>query len=1548
MMLNRIITQSLQRLILFVVLVGTYTIVYANNGTTTKKYYYYAQLTAKSSGNGKVYASVNEASTDAATLDSSTAGPKQDPTSYGNSAPDNGSAIFYVYAKAAEGYKFDGWSESSSRPTSFLSVDAAYTYSVSIAKPTSTVTSAPSSLVNATETESNMSGDETVYYSKTTSKTLYAYFSEKVNAVITLSAASGGTYTYSCLDGSGTISTETQVISTQEEVTLVANPSEGNKFYGWYTLNGDVENYLSYSSTFTKAFDGNTTIYAKFIPAESAIFTIKGTSQYYYDFNAAIVAAQSSSSKVIVPTNDGSILPGTYTIPAEVTLLVPMDADFTTMTMPEEKTSWSALKQYRKLALSQETNIIVQGSICVAGSQFGASSSNPGPGSINGAYGVLDMSQGGSITISNGARLYAFGFIIGAGDQSTAGIITIKSGGVVYEDLVINDMRGGGGTAACVNGTDASNDYGVFPFSQYYVQNIEPRMTIEYGGIEYAYYDISSSFGGKHDKISFIGSTNSFLFQLASTGYITKWYDTLTDYQCYEIGGQLSMNSITVYATDNIALSSNNFILPINNNMSITVANNATFNLPYDIKFLPGAKVLVKEGAVVNAQKSIYVYDAQDWDKYASQGYAQTFGLATAGYKLPWHTLRAVANLSDFTNATFIINGTLHLGSSAKFYTTSHGSSITSTGSGKIVYDGAAPTTNTNLYEIYGNYGKSSTGGFLGQDATSGMASDQKKIGSFSFLTKSYTVYGTPVACTPAQLLNADGTYVATSGTTAGTTYTYCEGEWGIGSCSKITISYEGGTYGIGTITSDTINAGEEHTLSSETFTREGYTQTGWSINEDGSTKDYELGAIYNGVENITLYPYWTANTHNLAWDAAGGVLSGDYTQGVVEVGTPITAPTATRTGYDFNGWDELVPATMPDDDLTFVAQWEIKTYNNVSFNSSDETMGTVTASPDKDSYSYGEEVTVTATANEGYSFDGWSNGETSETITVVVDENTGAIVANFKPNTDTKYIVRHLKEALTGEFVQEGADEELRGTTGADVTPEPLTFEGFTTPSAQTKKIAADGSLVIEYRYVRNSYSLTWNANGGEFTNSGYTEGQVKYEAEIIPAQVARKGYEFLGWGATVPSKMPAGTLNFIADWQKEKYTGVNIPSGQQEGGVVTVSPDQDEYSYEDAITISAIPDAGYEFSGWSDGNNDAERTIIISGDTTITATFTAKTNIAYQVYHMQQNITDDEYTEKEIENLTGTTGTQTAATAKTYEGFELVPFEQKIIDGDDSTKVYIYYNRYAYAIRFLVEGVEMQSDILRFDATPEYNGETPAKAADAQFTYTFNGWDPAIAKVSQAQDYKAKFSTQLNQYTVSFNANGHGTAPVPQSVGYGQLASEPSAPSETGYTFGGWYKEASCTNAWNFANDVIEGNVELFAKWTVNVHSLTWNLNGGAITSAAGDYTAAGNVAFGTALVAPVVERTGFKFTDWNPSVESTMPDEDVTYEAQWEEVVPTSLETIVTSASYPIYIYDANGRLEAIVRNQEEMQQLKNLTQGFYILRMGNAAHKLIIRY
>jgi len=90
-------------------------------------------------------------------------------------------------------------------------------------------------------------------------------------------------------------------------------------------------------------------------------------------------------------------------------------------------------------------------------------------------------------------------------------------------------------------------------------------------------------------------------------------------------------------------------------------------------------------------------------------------------------------------------------------------------------------------------------------------------------------------------------------------------------------------------------------------------------------------------------------------------------------------------------------------------------------------------------------------------------------------------------------------------------------------------------------------------------------------------------------------------------------------------------------------------------------------------------------------------------------------------------------------------------------------------------------------------------------------------FSDVAETDPVPVTFTVAPVVYTVSFSANGHGTAPAAQTVTEGNKATKPANPTAAGYTFGGWYTEAQCRNVYDFDTPVTE-NLTLYAKWTAN----------------------------------------------------------------------------------------------------------------------------------
>ena len=184
-------------------------------------------------------------------------------------------------------------------------------------------------------------------------------------------------------------------------------------------------------------------------------------------------------------------------------------------------------------------------------------------------------------------------------------------------------------------------------------------------------------------------------------------------------------------------------------------------------------------------------------------------------------------------------------------------------------------------------------------------------------------------------------------------------------------VIYLPGTYGTGSAVTDMKPHNNILTLRGALFARAGYTQVGWST-VDGGEKVYGFEDVYTQNEALTLYPVWNANQYTITFDTNGGSEIAPITQ---DYGTEITAPdNPTRKGYTFKGWDKEIPETMPAENITVKAQWEINQYT-IAF---DTNGGSEIAPITQD---YGTEITAPDNpTRKGYTFKGWDK-EIPETM---------------------------------------------------------------------------------------------------------------------------------------------------------------------------------------------------------------------------------------------------------------------------------------------------------------------------------------------------------------------------------------------------------------------------------------------------------------------------------------------------------------------------------------------------------------------------------------
>ena len=620
-----------------------------------------------------------------------------------------------------------------------------------------------------------------------------------VTATTTFVPAENGTYK---VDGKTVTEEYSNTQSSMTAYKVAATPADGYQFLGWYNLT--TGKCIATAVSTALNIESDCTITAKFASKAAALFETGG--QRFADLNEAVSYAQKNRQSKITLATDGSIS-GTYTIPAGITLLIPFDAAGTLYTdAPAAIRTAPASKPFRTLTMSDGASITVNGAISLGGRYYAAGGSEQGR--PVGDYGYIKMADNSSITVKNGGKLYAWGFISGSGS------VLAESGATVYEFYQIADFRGG---------TASSNmHHGVFPFSQYFVQNIEVPLTLNAGANEQVYSGVYAMKSTYTIAINFIGDTGMFKVE---SGSFTKDYDEKTDRLVFTVNGEAALNTLALTLAG-MDVNSASYVLPITNNITINIqSGNVTIN--QDAALLAGVEVNIAEGAglTVANGKNIYFYDSDEWN-------SDNFVWGPCKFKSVAYAPGKAYNRSnnDLVDAKMDVNGSVT--AIGAIYTTAGGADIcSSNGTGKYIQQGALGTA-TETYQYNAN----------GNNAVT-------------------------IPITAAKLHNADGSYTETKDAKAGDVINYVNGVWGGKEPVQLTVTFEanGSTeYPVeGTMEPQTVLEKTDTALNANSFTREGYNFLNWNTAADGTGDSYADKATVKLTENTTLYAQWEDN-HSL------------------------------------------------------------------------------------------------------------------------------------------------------------------------------------------------------------------------------------------------------------------------------------------------------------------------------------------------------------------------------------------------------------------------------------------------------------------------------------------------------------------------------------------------------------------------------------------------------------------------------------------------------------------------------------------------------------
>ena len=641
------------------------------------------------------------------------------------------------------------------------------------------------------------------------------------------------------------------------------------------------------------------------------------------------------------------------------------------------------------------------------------------------------------------------------------------------------------------------------------------------------------------------------------------------------------------------------------------------------------------------------------------------------------------------------------------------------------------------------------------------------------------------------------------------------------------------------------VQAGSSVTLPNEggRLSRSGYTFGGWNTNASGSGTNYSAGSSYTPVSDITLYARWNANytvTFNI--NGGSGTLPPPHT---VHGGSSVTLPNEgdlSRSGYTFGGWNTNAYGTgsnyqgggyyTPTGNVTLYVKWDDAATYIVSF---DANGGNGTA-PSQQIVQVDYDIPIPSgdgLTKSNARFGGWS------------DDVSGA-GAIYQP----------------GDYY---------------IPTEDITF----------------------YAVWIDTYTVTFDANGGGGTVPGLQTVDVGFGI-FIPSGggLAKSNARFGGWSDDVSGAgaiyqwgdyyIPTEDIIFYAVWI-DTYTVTFDLNG---GGGTVPSPQT-----ADVGSSIILPDPGnlskngYTFSGWNTNTSGTGTNYSASAFYTNTAniilfaswaetstiwTVSFETNggnpvgeaIVLKNTPVSRPIPDPNRTGYTFDNW--------------YANPELTtPYNFSSIVIRDIT-LYVKWNPITYTVAYDKDALDadgyMANSSHIYDVDKNLNSNTFVRIG-----YTFAGWartaggaveftnGASVRNLSATTGETVTLFAQwnINRYTVTFNANSGTPAPAQQTIDYGAKAAEPSAMTRTGYTFGGWFKEAALANQWNFANDTVTANITLYAKWTPR-YTVTFSANSGS-----GTVPTAQTVTSGSSITLPDgdgLSRSGYIFGGWNTNSSGT----------------------------------------------------------------------------
>ena len=772
-----------------------------------------------------------------------------------------------------------------------------------------------------------------------------------------------------------------------------------------------------------------------------------------------------------------------------------------------------------------------------------------------------------------------------------------------------------------------------------------------------------------------------------------------------------------------------------------------------------------------------------------------------------------------------------------------------------------------------------------------------------------------------------------------------------------------------GTVTGGgTYNHGQEATLTATANT--GYTFVNWTSNDSivntNASYTFVVTDTATYVANFQLNSYRVNVTAN---PNEGGSVTGG---GTYNHGQQATLTATANTGYTFSNWtlnDSIVNTDASytftvTDTASYVANFQLNSYTvNVTANPTNG--GTVTGGG---TYNHGQQATLTATANTGYTFSNWTlNGEivgSTNSINFTVTD-TASYVANFNLNS---YDISASANPSDGGSVT-GADSynhfqpcTLTATAYTGYTFSNWTENGEVVSTSASYSFTVEGPRTLVANFTLNSYDISATivpATGGSVSGTGtYDHG-----SSCTLIATANDGYSFVNWtknGVAISSNpryhfTVTEAAAFVANFSINSYeitTSANPTAGGSVNGAGT-------YNYGTSCTLTATVNDGYSFVNWTKNGVAVSTNASYTFTVTEAAAFVA--NFSLNSYEITASANPANggtitgagtYNHSETCNLTATAN----------EGYTFVNWTK---DGQVVGYTPAFHFTVTEAANY-VANFELNSYQITATASPAAGGsvtgagtydhfETCTLTATANTGYTFVNWTKNGEEVStsasytftvtEAATYVANFSINSHMITASANPTAGGSVAGAGNYNYGSTCTL-TATANTGYTFVNWTKNGhvvSTDASYSFMVTTTDSFVAHFQLSNYEIKAKTDPEN-------TGDIEGIGFYNYGETCTLSVTPHDEYEFINWTLNGDIVSEAETFSFIVTEESYYVAHLrqvDGVVEQGGLMVSLFPNPAKSKLTIEASEPVNMLEIFTiNGALVYRQNDCSDKVII--